>query len=142
MIQIKIELCKKCANFSPTQDCCKHRVLQANQQKYIDQNGNEASITDQIGSETPSMMLYSMENPPKLSAEKRRDHLHLLRRRKSRARFLKPEEQIKLINFRRFFAAARVDLPDFVGHVRAIRDAEQRETYDENGVSASDGISR
>ena len=127
---------------STTQDCCKHRVLQANQQKYIDQNGNEASITDQIGSETPSMMLYSMENPPKLSAEKRRDHLHLLRRRKSRARFLKPEEQIKLINFRRFFAAARVDLPDFVAHVRAIRDAEQRDTYDENGVSASDGISR
>ena len=39
---------------------------------------------------------FSMENPPKLSAEKRRDHLHLLRRRKSRARFLKSEEQVRI----------------------------------------------
>jgi hypothetical protein len=54
----------------------------------LDQNGNEH------GGGRPEVEKYSMENPPKLSAEKRRDHLHLLRRRKSRARFLKQEEQV------------------------------------------------
>ena len=50
--------------------------------------------------------------------------------------------QIKLMNFRRFFAAAHVGFGDFVGRVRSIRDADQRETYDENGVPASEINSR
>ena len=57
-------------------DCCKYHKM------------------EQTGNGRPEVEKYSMENPPKLSAEKRRDHLHLLRRRKSRARFLKQEEQV------------------------------------------------
>ena len=37
------------------------------------------------------------------SPAKRRDHLHLLKRRKSRARLLNQEERAKLLHFRKFF---------------------------------------
>ncbi len=113
------------------QECCKQRVMLEKQQSLslVDENANETAM-------------YSMENPPKLSAEKRRDHLHLLRRRKSRARFLNQEEQIKLINFRRFFISGHVGFTDFILRVRAIREAEQRETYDENGIPSSEINSR
>jgi hypothetical protein len=47
------------------------------------QNGLHKSLDDNCNETTQE---FSMDNPPKLSAEKRRDHLHLLRRRKSRAR--------------------------------------------------------
>ena len=121
-------------NMMGRQECCKQRVLLEKQQSLL--------LVDENANETPSMMLYSMENPPKLSAEKRRDHLHLLRRRKSRARFLNQEEQIKLINFRRFFISGHVGFADFILRVRAVREAEQRETYDENGVPSSEINSR
>ena len=38
-----------------------------------------------------------------ISPAKRRDHLHLLKRRKSRARLLNQEERAKLLHFRKFF---------------------------------------
>ena len=48
------------------------------------------------------------QSPPKtpfaiISPAKRRDHLHLLKRRKSRARLLNQEERAKLLHFRKFF---------------------------------------
>jgi hypothetical protein len=50
--------------------------------------------------------------------------------------------QIKLINFRRFFTAARIGFGDFVARVAEIREADKRETYDENGIPASEVDSR
>jgi hypothetical protein len=57
-------------------------------------NSDECDLAGCRAAKCRAPQSYSMENPPKLSAEKRRDHLHLLRRRKSRARFLKTEEQV------------------------------------------------
>ena len=45
---------------------------------------------------------------PKMSAERRRDHLHMMRRRKSRARLLSMEELRKLAHFRKFMVRAGV----------------------------------
>ena len=50
--------------------------------------------------------------------------------------------QIKLIKFRRFFRAANLGISEFTFRVSAIRAAEQRETYDENGVPASKSVSK
>lgn len=53
-------------------DCCKQS--DHFQRFTVDDNCNNVPLD------------FSIENPPKLSPEKRRDHLHLLKRRKSRAR--------------------------------------------------------
>ena len=74
---------------------------------------------------------------PKLSAGKRRDHLHLLKRRKSRARFLNPEECAKLASFRKFFAN-HVNHYQFVHRVYQLRREQLNEvTYDEEGTKIS-----
>ena len=74
---------------------------------------------------------------PKLSAGKRRDHLHLLKRRKSRARFLNQEECAKLASFRKFFAN-HVNHYQFVHRVYQLRREQLNEvTYDEEGTKIS-----
>ena len=45
------------------------------------------------------------------SPAKRRDHLHLLKRRKSRARLLNQEERAKLLHFRKFFIHSNTPPP-------------------------------
>jgi hypothetical protein len=46
------------------------------------------------------------------------------------------------MKFRRFFRAAAIGVTDFMIRVSAIRAAEQRETYDENGVPASESLTK
>lgn len=74
-------------------------------------------------------------NLPKMSPERRRDHLHLLRRRKSRARMLNLEECRKLQHFRKFFATTygRRQM-EFLRHVEHLRREKMtEETFDEEG---------
>ena len=78
---------------------------------------------------------------PKMSAERRRDHLHLMRRRKSRARLLTIAEIVKLQHFRKFLQRAGIGPHGLIRRVLDIRRHELLHAYDENGVpAAKDGI--
>ena len=74
---------------------------------------------------------------PKMSAERRRDHLHMMRRRKSRARLLSVEELRKLAHFRKFMVRAGVGPHALIHRVLEIRRHERLHAYDENGVPAA-----
>ena len=74
---------------------------------------------------------------PKMSAERRRDHLHMMRRRKSRARLLTMEELRKLTHFRKFMIRAGVGPHVLIHRVLEIRRHERLHAYDENGVPAA-----
>lgn len=74
---------------------------------------------------------------PKMSAERRRDHLHMMRRRKSRARLLSMEELRKLAHFRKFMVRAGVGPHVLIHRVLEIRRHERLHAYDENGVPAA-----
>ena len=80
--------------------------------------------------------LPDLSNPPKLSVAKRRDHLHLLKRRKSRARFLNQEECAKLVKFRKFFTHYnQFEVVHRVNQIR--REMLDEVTYDEEGTKSS-----
>jgi hypothetical protein len=73
----------------------------------------------------------------KMTPEGRRDHLHLMRRRKSRARFLTNEELLKLQHFRKFLLGAGVGPHILIHRILQIRHHERLHAYDENGVPAA-----
>ena len=77
---------------------------------------------------------------PKLTAERRRDHLHLMRRRKSRARLLTNEELHKLQHFRKFLQG--IGPHALIHRVLDIRRHERLHVYDENGVPAAKDVIR
>ena len=78
---------------------------------------------------------------PKMSAERRRDHLHLMRRRKSRARLLTIAEIVKLQHFRKFLHRAGVGPHGLIRKVLEVRRLELLHAYDENGIpAAKDGF--
>ena len=76
-------------------------------------------------------------NAPKMSAERRRDHLHLMRRRKSRARLLTIGEIVKLQHFRKFLHSKGVGPHGLIRKVLDIRRLELLHAYDENGIPAA-----
>ena len=76
-----------------------------------------------------------------MSAERRRDHLHLMRRRKSRARLLTIAEIVKLQHFRKFLHRAGVGPHGLIRKVLEVRRLELLHAYDENGIpAAKDGF--
>ncbi len=79
---------------------------------------------------------------PKLTAERRRDHLHLMRRRKSRARILTNEEMMKLQHFRKFLQRAGIGPHGLIERVLEIRRHERLHAYDEDGVPATKDVIR
>ena len=72
-----------------------------------------------------------------MTAERRRDHLHLMRRRKSRARLLTNEELLKLQHFRKFLHRAGIGPHTLINRVQEIRRLERMHAYDEDGVPAA-----
>ena len=84
--------------------------------------------------------IISQVHHPKLTAERRRDHLHLMRRRKSRARLLTNEELHKLQHFRKFLQG--IGPHALIHRVLDIRRHERLHVYDENGVPAAKDVIR
>ena len=87
-----------------------------------------------------SVHQHHNSNPPKLTAERRRDHLHLMRRRKSRARLLTNEELHKLQHFRKFLHG--IGPLALIHQVLDIRRHDRLHVYDENGVPAAKDVIR
>lgn len=81
-------------------------------------------------------------NVPKLTAERRRDHLHLMRRRKSRARLLTNEELLKLTHFRKFIHRAGIGPHALIHKVLDIRRLDRLHAYDEDGIPATKDVIR
>ncbi len=81
-------------------------------------------------------------NVLRLTPGRKRDHLHLLRRRKSRARLLTNEELLKLQSFRKFLRRANVGHHGLIFRVLQIRKHQRENAFDENGVPAAKDVVR
>jgi hypothetical protein len=66
------------------------------------------------------------------SIRRQKNHREMmLKRSKSRARMLKTEEQVKIVKFRRFLAAANIDGGEFKRRILAAKHVDQRKNEKE-----------
>lgn len=87
--------------------------------------------------ETDENQNYIPSSQPRGASKARQRRNFEFFRSKSSARFLKPEEQIKIQNFRRFLLGAGVGYHDFLEEVTNIREKEKAQSasrVDEDGI--------
>ena len=117
-----------------------HTLDQRFQKENWDKKSVDISHCAAAGSGHKTSVHQHHNNPPKLTAERRRDHLHLMRRRKSRARLLTNEELHKLQHFRKFLHG--IGPLALIHQVLDIRRHDRLHVYDENGVPAAKDVIR